>query len=141
MLITDKMDKLLQPSSVEFILYSKMNPTMSMLGMFNKQDLHGDKHFAFATDRTSAEDDILSGILHEPVEMEEASQLPQIEISGIQEESGHTTKLGFEMQFTEEAVNDNNKVKKAAPKRVNKIGRNDLCPCGSGKKYKQCCGK
>ena len=22
----------------------------------------------------------------------------------------------------------------------NKIGRNDPCPCGSGKKYKQCCG-
>ena len=22
-----------------------------------------------------------------------------------------------------------------------KIGRNDLCPCGSGKKYKQCCGR
>ncbi len=22
-----------------------------------------------------------------------------------------------------------------------KIGRNDLCPCGSGKKYKICCGK
>lgn len=22
-----------------------------------------------------------------------------------------------------------------------KIGRNDLCPCGSGKKYKYCCGK
>lgn len=22
-----------------------------------------------------------------------------------------------------------------------KIGRNDLCSCGSGKKYKQCCGK
>ena len=30
---------------------------------------------------------------------------------------------------------------KKAPKRVNKIGRNDPCPCGSGKKYKQCCGK
>jgi len=36
---------------------------------------------------------------------------------------------------------DESKVKKASPKRVNKIGRNDLCPCGSGKKYKQCCGK
>ena len=23
----------------------------------------------------------------------------------------------------------------------NKVGRNDPCPCGSGKKYKQCCGK
>ena len=22
-----------------------------------------------------------------------------------------------------------------------KVGRNDLCPCGSGKKYKNCCGK
>ena len=26
-------------------------------------------------------------------------------------------------------------------KKSNKIGRNDPCPCGSGKKYKQCCGK
>ena len=40
-----------------------------------------------------------------------------------------------------EAVNDVNKIKKAAPKQVNKIGRNEMCPCGSGKKYKQCCGK
>nr|WP_279146745.1 SEC-C metal-binding domain-containing protein [Clostridium tyrobutyricum] len=21
------------------------------------------------------------------------------------------------------------------------MGRNDLCPCGSGKKYKNCCGR
>jgi len=27
------------------------------------------------------------------------------------------------------------------PVRVQKIGRNDPCPCGSGKKYKKCCGK
>ena len=26
-------------------------------------------------------------------------------------------------------------------KKVDKIGRNDLCPCGSGKKYKKCCLK
>jgi SEC-C motif-containing protein len=24
---------------------------------------------------------------------------------------------------------------------VPKVGRNDPCPCGSGKKYKQCCGR
>ena len=23
----------------------------------------------------------------------------------------------------------------------NKVGRNDACPCGSGRKFKQCCGK
>jgi hypothetical protein len=28
-----------------------------------------------------------------------------------------------------------------APVRVEKIGRNDPCLCGSGKKYKKCCGK
>ena len=39
------------------------------------------------------------------------------------------------------AVEDVNKIKKREPKRVKKIGRNDPCPCGSGKKYKQCCGK
>lgn len=39
------------------------------------------------------------------------------------------------------AVEDPNKVKKQQPKRTSKIGRNDPCPCGSGKKYKHCCGK
>ncbi len=29
---------------------------------------------------------------------------------------------------------------KKEPVRVKKIGRNDPCPCGSGKKYKKCCG-
>ena len=38
-------------------------------------------------------------------------------------------------------TNDGKEEAKKAPKRVNKIGRNDPCPCGSGKKYKQCCGK
>jgi len=26
-------------------------------------------------------------------------------------------------------------------RRVKKVGRNDPCPCGSGKKYKKCCGR
>jgi len=30
---------------------------------------------------------------------------------------------------------------KKQPRKVVKIGRNDPCPCGSGKKYKQCCGR
>ncbi|HHT38004.1 MAG TPA: preprotein translocase subunit SecA [Mollicutes bacterium] len=36
---------------------------------------------------------------------------------------------------------DKSKTIKRQPKKVNKIGRNEPCPCGSGKKYKQCCGK
>lgn len=39
-------------------------------------------------------------------------------------------------------TNDSGKeAAKKKPKRVKKIGRNDPCPCGSGNKYKQCCGK
>ena len=30
---------------------------------------------------------------------------------------------------------------KKKPVSVQKVGRNDPCPCGSGKKYKHCCGK
>jgi preprotein translocase subunit SecA len=29
----------------------------------------------------------------------------------------------------------------AAKRQVDKVGRNDPCPCGSGRKYKRCCGK
>jgi len=29
---------------------------------------------------------------------------------------------------------------KSPPRRTTKVGRNDPCPCGSGKKYKKCCG-
>jgi preprotein translocase subunit SecA len=28
---------------------------------------------------------------------------------------------------------------KVPPVRSNKVGRNEPCPCGSGKKYKKCC--
>ena len=31
--------------------------------------------------------------------------------------------------------------KKPLVNAVKKVGRNDPCPCGSGKKYKKCCGK
>ena len=40
----------------------------------------------------------------------------------------------------ERYVGDNTKAKQT-PIKKQKIGRNDPCPCGSGKKYKQCCGK
>ena len=38
-------------------------------------------------------------------------------------------------------TNDGKESLKATPKKITKVGRNDPCPCGSGKKYKQCCGK
>jgi preprotein translocase subunit SecA len=40
-------------------------------------------------------------------------------------------------KLTNESKDD--QVKRQA--KSTKVGRNDPCPCGSGKKYKQCCGK
>ena len=39
------------------------------------------------------------------------------------------------------SANDGKEKIKSTQKKVTKIGRNDPCPCGSGKKYKNCCGK
>ncbi len=38
-------------------------------------------------------------------------------------------------------TNKDDTVAKGPVKKAKKIGRNDLCPCGSGKKYKLCCGR
>ena len=38
-------------------------------------------------------------------------------------------------------ANDGKEKVKAKPKKTEKIGRNQMCPCGSGLKYKHCCGK
>jgi len=47
------------------------------------------------------------------------------------------------MQLSTGGTDASSSSEKPAPKRSEKpnIGRNDLCPCGSGQKYKKCCGK
>jgi uncharacterized protein YecA (UPF0149 family) len=47
------------------------------------------------------------------------------------------------MQVTEDErlEEQKNRRKEFAKIPKKKIGRNDLCPCGSGLKYKNCCGK
>ena len=39
------------------------------------------------------------------------------------------------------AVTDKSKEKNTPTKKAKKVGRNQMCPCGSGKKYKNCCGR
>ncbi len=54
-----------------------------------------------------------------------------------------TQQMEREQVLEQDMINPNqDQSLKRAPKRNNKesIGRNDLCPCGSGKKYKQCHG-
>lgn len=58
----------------------------------------------------------------------------------------NNTRLWFNYGHTPNEIHSHDKYKlrpiPAAPhKSSQKTGRNDPCPCGSGKKYKKCCGK
>ena len=44
-------------------------------------------------------------------------------------------------KVTGESAGSDGTVKKQPVKKGQKVGRNDPCPCGSGKKYKNCCGR
>ena len=44
------------------------------------------------------------------------------------------------VKITSTSGSDDQTVKKQPVKKDKKVGRNDPCPCGSGKKYKKCCG-
>ena len=52
-------------------------------------------------------------------------------------------KQNLERKQVEKPTGDNSsdKTSTRTPRKAKKVGRNDPCPCGSGKKYKQCCGK
>ena len=49
----------------------------------------------------------------------------------MKENRGHTTR-----ELSTTTTTSNKPVRNEE-----KVGRNDPCPCGSGKKYKKCCGK
>ena len=67
------------------------------------------------------------------------SLLPHIGAGAFvaEEEKLKETQKGMKMAGAE-GKTDNASI---STKNKNDVGRNDLCPCGSGKKYKKCCGK
>ena len=55
----------------------------------------------------------------------------------------NSTRLWSNNGYTPDELFDRYERKrlKRLPAKTVKIGRNDPCPCGSGKKYKKCCGR
>ena len=74
----------------------------------------------------------------------EAYEMFQMMIAEIQEE---VVRYVYHVSLVERPTERENLVenryqepKTSGQRRVNKVGRNQPCPCGSGKKYKRCCG-
>ena len=115
---------------------------------------------ALGMDHIDAMDDLKRGIRlrayaqTDPVVAYKQESLTMFEemISAIQ---GDTVRRLFSIQLKKdqeikrervakgivEGVGGDGSRPKRQPRKVVKIGRNDPCPCGSGKKYKVCCGR
>ncbi len=63
-------------------------------------------------------------------------------VTSIFEENGWKCIIGLEPDEPEDIADLEILLNSPKPKIAEKkIGRNEPCPCGSGKKYKKCCGK
>jgi len=63
------------------------------------------------------------------------------EVSSIFEEKGWNYIIGLEPDKPEDITDLEILLNPRKPMITeDKVGRNDPCPCGSGKKYKKCCG-
>ena len=106
-------------------------------------------------DNIDAMDDLKQGIglraygQHDPViaYKEEGYEMFQAMITAIREETVRRMFL-VELRPTQEVrrekvaketVTNDSSVKKQPVRNTGKVGPNDPCPCGSGKKYKKCC--
>ena len=108
-----------------------------------------DRHWM---DHIDAMDELRSGIYlrsygqHDPVVeyRNEGYDMFNAMTESIKEE---TAKLVMTVQIrrqvakvTSESGGDGSEERSATVRKGQKVGRNDPCPCGSGKKYKKCCG-
>ncbi|CAI6144878.1 MAG: Protein translocase subunit SecA [uncultured Sulfurimonas sp.] len=68
-------------------------------------------------------------------------QIIQFKMESAEEEAAAVAEQRAVEQRQQEALMQLNHTDSGDIKTDKKIARNDPCPCGSGKKYKQCCGK
>ena len=80
----------------------------------------------------------------EETEIELKINLEELYLNMLNAKADYLFELSqWDAIFSKEKRKDITRAWKDAKTVVNeiKIGRNDACPCGSGKKYKKCCGK
>lgn len=135
-------DDLYYENTVQMIRLKKFLLTYTKLDEVAVQQLADEMHMCVLMERTMNE--ILKLMENSKVTMpnkEKAGEMVRL-LVGVM----NNTRLWSNNGMTCEELRMNYsglglKDKKPQPVRVHKIGRNDPCPCGSGKKYKKCCGR
>lgn len=119
--------------------YAQKNP---------KQEYKRESFELFQNLLTNIKADVTRILSHVQVRApEEVEALERQRRESLERESAHASSRHDEVSTTEteggegqrhaHAAGDMKPVRREAPK----VGRNEPCPCGSGKKYKQCCGQ
>jgi uncharacterized protein YecA (UPF0149 family) len=73
--------------------------------------------------------------------MQEDAQSSTEKTSVTERDEAVTTTIRQKGKSVYEKMGEYQSGPKSQAKAGDKVGRNDPCPCGSGKKYKKCCGK
>ena len=128
-----EMDELKQ--SVQNATYEQKDPLL--IYKFESFEL-------FKTMLTKVNKDVVSTLMkghiptQDPEQVKEAQRRRQVDMSNLR-----TSKSDFsQYSSTGGGGSSQDRNQKTEPVRVDKkVGRNDPCPCGSGKKYKQCHGQ
>jgi preprotein translocase subunit SecA len=97
-------------------------------------------HALFESLMASIRHDVVHTIFHVNIQRQPAQK------QGVQQTSrpavqSITKQTASPMAKVAAASRGNEDVKQSVKVAGKKVGRNDPCPCGSGKKYKHCCGK
>lgn len=135
-------DDLYYENTVQMIRLKKFLLTYTKLDEISVQQLVDEIHMCVLMERTMNE--ILKLMENSKVTMpnkDKAGEMVRL-LVGVM----NNTRLWSNNAMTCEELRMNYsglglKDKKSQPVRVHKVGRNDPCPCGSGKKYKKCCGR
>lgn len=106
-IITLSAEKLLRKEFVERAILKKMENQLYFLNIFPIVDLGGATTFSYFRDDLNAEDDIVSGVMSEPLPVSELGKLSTIDISPISRKSGDTYQFGYAFEWSEAKLKEN----------------------------------
>ena len=75
------------------------------------------------------------------IQVKKGEQVERKAVAGPGKESHGTSEPKASAGSEGRSSSDNKPVNKSITRQGAKVGRNDPCPCGSGRKYKNCCGE
>ncbi len=105
---------MLRKEFIERAIMKKMSPQLYFLNLFPVVDLDGATTFSYFRDDVSAEDDIQTGVMSEPLPVSELSALSKIDISTITKKTGDTYQFGYAMEYSEAKQKENGFVDEVA---------------------------